>query len=68
MEKYQITSQKELRKRFWQEVDEIGTPEMKSWKRTKFTLDANMYFGEWKDMLQKDGIISEPLCFRALLY
>ena len=68
MKKYQITSQKELRKRFWQEVDEIGTPEMKAWKRTKFTLDANMYFIDWKDGLQRDGVISEALYFRALLY
>ncbi len=68
MKKYEITNQKDLRKRFWQYVDEIGDSEMKSWKRTVFTLDANMFFTDWKDMLNRDGVISDELCFRALLY
>ena len=64
--KYQYTNQKELRKAFWEFCDEFGIDY--TGKKTKFNLDLNMTFNDWKDMLQKDGAISDKLCFRALLY
>ena len=64
--KFQYTNQKELRKAFWEFCDEYGIDY--TGKKTKFNLDLNMAFNDWKDMLQKDGVISDKLCFRALLY
>lgn len=64
--KYLYTSQKELRAAFWQFCDECGI-DYKG-KKSKFNLDLNMMFNDWKDGLQKDGTISEALCFRACLY
>lgn len=64
--KFQYTNQKELRKAFWEFCDEFGIDY--TGKKTKFNLDLNMTFNDWKDMLQKDGVISDKLCFRALLY
>ena len=64
--KYQITNQKQLREAFWQFCDERGID--CTGKKTKFNLDLNMTFNDWKDGLQKDGVISDKLCFRALLY
>lgn len=64
--KYQITNQKQLREAFWQFCDECGIDY--TGKKTMFNLDLNMTFNDWKDGLQKDGVISDKLCFRALLY
>ena len=64
--KYQYTNQVELRKAFWQFCDECGIDY--TGKKSKFNLDLNMTFNDWKDGLQKDGVISESLCHRALLY
>lgn len=64
--KFQYTNQKGLRKAFWEFCDECGIDYTD--KKTKFNLDLNMMFNDWKDGLQKDGIISDKLCFRALLY
>lgn len=65
--KYQYTSQKQLRKAFWQCVcDECGIDY--TGKKTKFDLDLNMTFNNWIDGLQKDGEISSNLRDRATLY
>ena len=64
--KYQITNQKQLREAFWQFCDECGIDYTD--KKTKFNLDLNMMFNDWKDGLQKDCVISDKLCFRACLY
>lgn len=64
--KFQYTNQKELRKAFWKFCDECGIDY--TGKKTKFDLDLNITFNDWKDMLQKDGAISYNLYFRALLY
>lgn len=64
--KFQYTNQKKLRKAFWEFCDECGIDY--TGKKIKFNLDLNMMFNDWKDGLQKDGIISDKLCFRALLY
>ena len=60
------TSQKELRKAFWQLCDELNINT--TGKRTKFNLDLNIMFGDWKDTLCKDGEISQRLYDRACLY
>ena len=60
------TSQRELRKAFWQLCDELGINT--NGKRTKFNLDLNMMFGDWKDSLCKSGEISQSLYDRACLY
>lgn len=66
MSKYQITNQRDLRAAFWQFCDDCGQ-DYKG-KKTKFNLDLNMIFTDWKDCLQRDGVISERLCDNALLY
>lgn len=64
--KFQYTNQKKLRKAFWEFCDECGIDY--TGKKTKFDLNLNITFNDWKDMLQKDGAISYNLYFRALLY
>lgn len=64
--KYLYTSQKELRAAFWQFCDECGVDY--TGKKTRFNLDLNMMFNDWKDGLNKDGSISDALVFRACLY
>lgn len=64
--KYLYTSQKQLRVAFWQFCDECGIDY--TGKKTKFDLDLNMIFNDWKDGIHKDGQISDSLVFRACLY
>ena len=64
--KYQITNRKQLREAFWQFCDECGIG--CTGRKTESNLDLNMTFNDWKDGLQKDGVISGKLCFRACLY
>ncbi len=66
MKKYQIINQRDLRAAFWQFCDECGIDYRG--KKTKFNLDLNMTFIDWKDGLQKDGIISMKLYENSLLY
>lgn len=60
------TSQRELRKAFWQLCDELGINT--NGKRTKFNTTLSCYFLDWIDTLQKDGDISERLRNHACLY
>jgi len=64
--KYQYTNQKELRKAFFELIGEYDID--CTGKKTKFDLSLSMLFEDWKDRLQKDGAISDKLCFRAHLY
>ena len=66
MKKYQITNQRDLRTVFWQFCDERGIDYRG--KKTKFNLDLNITFTDWKDGLRKDSIISDKLYDNALLY
>lgn len=73
MKRYQITSQKELRKAFFAMCDECPCMDSCTFARTgkrhtKFNLDANMCFNDWKDGLHKDGVISDRLVFSATLF
>lgn len=66
MKKYKITSQRELRRAFWEFCDECNIPY--TGKKTKFDINLNMTFCDWKDMLCKDGVISYKLYQWATLY
>ena len=66
MAKYTITNQKELRRSFWVFCKEFGGEFEREANKKK--LDFNIAFGEYKDGLCKDGIISQSLYERATLY
>ena len=70
MAKYTITNQKELRRSFWVFCKEFGGEFEREANKKKhsFKLDFNIAFGEYKDGLCKDGIISQSLYERATLY
>lgn len=70
MAKYTITNQKELRRSFWEFCKEFGGEFEREANKKKhsFKLDFNIAFGEYKDGLCKDGIISQSLYERATLY
>lgn len=63
MAKYTITNQKELRRSFWVFCKEFGGEFEREANKKKhsFKLDFNIAFGEYKDGLCKDGIISQSL-------
>lgn len=70
MKKYVITSQKELRRSFWEYCKELGGEFEKeaNKKKRSFNLDMNMAFTDYMDALCKDGVISQRLYDRATLY
>lgn len=70
MAKYTITNQKELRRSFWEFCKEFGGEFEREANKKKhsFKLDFNIAFGEYKDGLCKDGIISQSLYQRATLF
>ena len=73
MPRYQITSQQALRKSFRQFCEECPCLDSCTFARTgkrftRFNLDANMCFNEWKDSMHRDGVISDRLAFSATLF
>lgn len=70
MAKYTITNQKELRRSFGSSAksSEANLKEKPTKRNILFKLDFNIAFGEYKDGLCKDGIISQSLYQRATLY
>ena len=70
MAKYTITNQKEFRRSFWVFCKEFGGEFEREANKKKhsFKLDFNIAFGEYKDGLCKDDIISQSLYERATLY
>mgnify|MGYP001521457869 CR=1 FL=1 len=70
MAKYTITNQKELRRSFWEFCNCLlyTSDAADNKKKHSFKLDFNIAFGEYKDGLCKDGIISQSLYQRATLY
>lgn len=60
---YKITSQAELRRLFWESFPGIDRRKVEK-DYSAFTREA---FVNWIDGLQKDGVISEALAFRATL-
>lgn len=70
MAKYTITNQKELRRSFLGVLQRVRSEFEREANKKKhsFKLDFNIAFGEYKDGLCKDGIISQSLYERATLY
>ena len=64
---YTFTSKKQLRKAYWQMIEEC-TDEDTRGKKTRFHLEHNIGFEEWKESLCKNGEISQALYDRATLY
>lgn len=69
---YKITNQKELRRQFFLMCRECPcescTFKANGMVKSRFNLDANMCFNDWKDGLNRDRTISDELCFRAILF
>jgi hypothetical protein len=62
---YQITTQRQLRKCFWNE-HQNKFPRGKN-RDGEYNVDARMAFVDWIDFLCRDGVISEALAQRATL-
>ena len=69
MNNYTYTTQKEIRRAFWQEFPEADHKKIidysghgKMWKT-----DTRVLFADWLDSICKDGLISEALAQRATL-
>ena len=65
--KYQITTQKELRKKFWEEHEHLLDVRITTKYENVFTVDIRTAFVDWIDHLQKSGVISEKLAQRSTL-
>lgn len=65
--KYEITTQKELRKRFWREHEHLVDVRFTTKFGHEFKVDVRVAFVDWIDHLQKSGVISEKLAQRATL-
>lgn len=69
MMKYRITSQKQLRREFWETFP--GLPRRKitdySGNGKMYRTDTRVTWCDWIDMLSKDGDISQALAQRATL-
>jgi hypothetical protein len=61
--RYEITSQAELRRLFWREHPGINRERFSF----GFVADTRAAWVDWIDGLQKAGVISEALTFRATL-
>lgn len=70
MVKYTIPIKKNCAGLFWEFCKEFGGEFEREANKKKhsFKLDFNIAFGEYKDGLCKDGIISQSLYQRATLY
>lgn len=73
MKRFTITSERELRRAFRQFCDECPITDSCTFARsgkhfTRFNLDANMCFNEWKDGLHREGTISDRLNYSATLF
>lgn len=73
MKRFTITSQKDLRSYFRQYCNECPVTDSCTFARSgkhfsRFNLDANMCFNDWKDALHKQGVISDRLVYSATLF
>ena len=70
MKRYRMTNKRDLRRAFWNYCLELGGEyaEEASKKRHSFKLDFNILFGEYTDMLCKNGEISLKLYENTCLY
>ena len=67
--KYAITTQKELRERFWREHPHLHRKKIKNYSGngTMHVTDTRCAWCDWIDMLSKSGEISQELAQRATL-
>lgn len=66
---YRITTQKELRREFWQTFPNLSRKRIKDYSGNglMYCTDTRSTFVDWVDALSKDGSISEELADRATL-
>lgn len=66
---YAITTQRELRRLFWQEHPNLSRRKIKNYSGngTMHVTDTRCAWGDWIDALSKDGMISQELAERATL-
>ena len=67
--KHEITTQTELRRRFWQENPQANRRKIPhySGNGTMYDTDTRCMFCDWIDALHRDGQISDMLANRATL-
>lgn len=63
---YQITTQRDLRKAFWQSYAPNGSRPRKAASKD-WPTDTRVSFVDYIDALERDGVISEALAQRATL-
>jgi hypothetical protein len=66
---HQITTQRELRRVFWQEHSSLSRRKIPNYSGngTMHVTDTRCAWCDWIDALSKDGIISQELAERATL-
>ena len=66
---YRITTQKQLRKEFWETFPELSRRKIKDYRGNgrMHTTDTRCAFVDWVDTLSKDGDISPELAERVTL-
>ena len=66
---YRITTQKQLRKEFWETFPELSRRKIKNYAGTgtMHTTDTRCAFVDWVDTLSKDGDIFPDLAERVTL-
>jgi hypothetical protein len=70
MNEFQITSQRELRKRFWESYPEISRKlrrDPNESRHNRYCTDTRVAFVDYIDAMRRDGFISEALAQRATL-
>lgn len=66
---YEITTQRELRRRFWAEHPKLIRRKIRNYSGngTMHVTDTRVAFCDWLDFMSKDGRISQELAERATL-
>lgn len=69
MTPHKITSQKQLRKEFWETFPELSKEKIVDYSGTgtMFPTDVRVTFCNWVDSLQKSGRLSQKLANNATL-
>jgi len=73
MSAFHFTTQKQLRKTFWEYFPELSKKKFKEFSShgshysTYYCTDTRCTWVDWIDMLSRDGTISEKLAGRATL-
>ena len=69
MKRYRITTQRELRREFWETFPELSRKRIKNYAGDSlmYVTDTRCAFVDWVDALQKAGEISPELAERCTL-